>query len=152
MYSLQKDFIWRGRAPRIKHTTLIADYADGGYKHVDIATKLESLKVIWIRRMLDNNFNVWKAIPRTFGIQKLFHKIFKPSQTCKSEINLHPKFYQELISLWEKVCIKEPADIAEIVSQPIWNSLFLQKQDSTLFYSELYSRGVSCIKDIVDEQ
>ena len=43
LYSLQKDFIWR-RPPKIKHTTLIADYVDGGYKDVDIATKLESLK------------------------------------------------------------------------------------------------------------
>ena len=59
---------------------------------------------------------------------------FQPSQTCKKEINLYPKFYQELISLWEKVCIKEPVDIAEILSQPIWNNHFLQKQDSTLFY------------------
>ena len=76
---------------------------------------------------------MWKAIPHTFHIQKLFHKNFKPSQTCKSEISLYPKFYQELISLWEKVFIKEPVDIAEIPSQPIWNSHFLQKQDSTLF-------------------
>ena len=44
LYMLQKDFIWRGRPPKIKHTTLIADYADGGYKDVDMATKLESLK------------------------------------------------------------------------------------------------------------
>ena len=41
---------------------------------------------------------------------------------------------------------------AEILSQPIWNNHFLQKQDSTLFYTELYSRGVSCIRDVVDEQ
>ena len=77
--------------------------------------------------MLDNNFYVWKAIPHTFDIYKLFHKNLKPSQTCKSEINLYPKFCQELISLWEKVWIKEPVDIAEILSQPICNNHFLQK-------------------------
>ena len=99
LYSLQKYFIWRGRPPKIKHTTLIADYVDGGYKDVDIETKLESLKIIWIRRMLDNNFHVWKAIPHTSDIQKLFHKNVKPSKTCKSEINLYPKFYQELVTL-----------------------------------------------------
>ena len=152
LYSLQKDFIWRGRPPKIKHITLIADYVDGGYKDVDEAIKLESPKIIWVRCMLENNFHVWKAIPYTFDIQKLFHKNFKPSQTCKSEINFYPKFYQVLFSLWEKVCIKEPVDIAEILSQPIWNIHFPQKQDSTLFYPELYSRGVSCIRDIVDEQ
>ena len=82
LYSLQKNFIWRRRPPKIKHTSLIADYVDGGYKDVDIATKLKSLKIMWIRRMLDNNFHVWKAIPHTFDIQKLFHNNFQPSQTC----------------------------------------------------------------------
>ena len=152
LYSLQKDFIWRERPPKIKHTLLIADYVDGGYKDIDIATKLEPLKIMWIKCMLDNNFHMWKAIPYTYDIQKLFHNNFQPSQTCKKEINLYPKFYQELISLWEKVCIKEPVDIAEVLSQPIWNNHFLQKQDSTLFYSELYRRGVLSIRDIVDKQ
>ena len=102
--------------------------------------------------MLDNNFHMWKAIPYTLDNQKLFYNNFQPSQTCTKEINLYPEFYQELISLWEKVCIKEPVDIAEILSQPIWNNHFLQKQDSTLFYSELYRRGVLSIRDIVDKQ
>ena len=85
---------------------------------------------------------------RQYHTLLLFHKSFKPSQTCESEINLYPKFYQELISL----CIKEPVHIAEILSQPIWHNHFLQNQDSSLFYPELYNRGISCIRDIVDEQ
>ena len=87
---------------------------------VDIATKLELLEIIWITRMLDNNFHTRKATPpHTFDIQKLFHKnlnLFKP---VKSEINPYPKFYQEVTSIREKVCIKEPVDIAEILSLPI---------------------------------
>ena len=62
LYLLQTDFIWRGRPPKIKRSSLIVDYVDGGYIDVEIATKLKSLKIIWIRRMLDNNFHVWKAI------------------------------------------------------------------------------------------
>ena len=34
--SLQKDFIWNGRRPKIKHSTPIADYVEGGYKDIDI--------------------------------------------------------------------------------------------------------------------
>ena len=109
LYSLQKNFIWRGRPPKIKHTSLIADYVDGGYKDIDIATKLQSLKIMWL--------DVCLII--TFMCGRQFHNNFQPSQTCKNEINLYPKFYQELISLWEKVCIKEPVDIAEILSQSI---------------------------------
>ena len=40
---IQKDFIWRGRKPKIKHTSLIGDYSEGGMKDIDIKAKLESL-------------------------------------------------------------------------------------------------------------
>ena len=60
---LRKNFIWNGRRPEIKHSTVIGDYVDGGYKDVDIETKPSSLRTIWIRRFLDNSFHAWKAIP-----------------------------------------------------------------------------------------
>ena len=55
--SIKQNFIWNGRCPKIKHSTLIGGYAEGGYKDVDIQSQLESLKIIWIRRLLDNNFH-----------------------------------------------------------------------------------------------
>ena len=33
---IQKNFIWTGRRPKIKHSTLTGDYINGGYKDVDI--------------------------------------------------------------------------------------------------------------------
>ena len=52
---IQKDFIWRGRRPKIKCSTLIGDYNNGGYKYVDIEFKFESLNIIWIRCLLESN-------------------------------------------------------------------------------------------------
>ena len=72
----QKDFNWRARHPKIKHSTLIGDYTNGGYKDVDIESKFESLKIIWIRHLLDCNFHSWKEIPQCLlskiGIQSIF--------------------------------------------------------------------------------
>ena len=64
--SIQRKFIWSKKQPRIKHSTLIADYKDGGYKDIDIETKILSLKVKWVSRLLDNNFHPWKLIPNLF--------------------------------------------------------------------------------------
>ena len=46
-----------------KLNTLSTDYSEGGYKDVDIETKIAALKVIWVRRLLDSNFHSWKIIP-----------------------------------------------------------------------------------------
>ena len=154
LYSLQKGFIWRERPPKIKHTTLIADYVDGGYKDVDIATKLESLKII-----LDILNGLDECLITTFMCGRQYHTLLISKNYSTKILNLLkpvkvksisiPNFIKSLFSLWEKVFIKEPVDIADILSQPIWNNHFLQKQESTLFYPELYRRGVSCIRDIV---
>ena len=46
--SLIKDFNWRGKRPKIKHSTLVGDYEEGGYKDVDIKVKIMALKIMWI--------------------------------------------------------------------------------------------------------
>ena len=87
---IQKEFIWRARHPKIKHSTLVGDYTKGGYKDVDIEPKFASLKIIWIRRLLDSNFHSWKVIPRCLfseiGIQSIFYSNFKPSEIWQLKI------------------------------------------------------------------
>ena len=49
--SIQKKFLWKSTTPKIKHSTLIGDYKDGGggLKNVHIETKLKALKLTWVR-------------------------------------------------------------------------------------------------------
>ena len=61
--SIKQNFIWNGRRPKIKHSTPVGGYAEGGYKDVDIQSQLKSLKIIWIRRLLHDNFHACKLIP-----------------------------------------------------------------------------------------
>ena len=55
--TLQKSFIWCNRKPKIKHSTLIADYGEGGYKDIDIKSNISALKITWVTRLLDTNFH-----------------------------------------------------------------------------------------------
>jgi hypothetical protein len=69
---IQNDFIWNGKKPKIKHTTLINDYEEGGLKDIDIESKFSSLHMSWIRGLFDKNFHPWKNIPL-----KLFNNTFE---------------------------------------------------------------------------
>ena len=59
--NLQNEFIWSGKKAKIKHSTLIGDFNQGGLKKVDIVTKIQSLQLSWIRRLLDDNFHPCKS-------------------------------------------------------------------------------------------
>ena len=62
MNIVHKSFIWDNKQPNIKHSTIIADYSEGGYKDIDIETKVSALKVTCLKRLLDSNFHSWKII------------------------------------------------------------------------------------------
>ena len=79
---MQRGFIWNNKKPKIKHSTLVAGYSEGGYKDTDIRTKLTALKVAWVTKLLDDNFSSLEIIPTilftTFGgINKVFITILK---------------------------------------------------------------------------
>ena len=48
LQALRKDFIWGGKLPKIKHSTLIGSYEKGGFKDIDrdLTSNLKALKVI----------------------------------------------------------------------------------------------------------
>ena len=135
--SIKQNFIWNGHHPKTKHSTPAGGYAEGGYKDVDIQSQLESLKISWIRRLLDDNFHAWKLIPNALfldlGVNAVFHENSKPSTYCMQKNQSYPPFYQQLISFWEKVSRKEPLNALEIVNQVIRNNSFLLKQHNSLF-------------------
>ena len=83
---IQKDFIWSKLQPKIKHSNLIGNYKEDGYKKVDVASKMNSLKVIWIRRLTGDNVHTWKIIPsklfRPIGVTSFFHRNFKLADSC----------------------------------------------------------------------
>ena len=119
---MQRGFIWNNKKPKIKHSTLVADYSEGGYKDIDIRTKLTALKVAWVTKLLDDNFHPWKIIPTILfaifgGINNIFHHNFKASKQCRSKVNKLPKFYQELIQLWSKVGGKKCSNVSEICGE-----------------------------------
>ena len=91
---VHKDFIWDGKKPKIKHSTLIANYSQGGLKDIDIETKLKSLNLSWIKRLHDDNFHPWKVIP-TYIFSSMSHvgiNTFIPTFISSILRQMHPFF------------------------------------------------------------
>ena len=59
---IQKTFLWPSK-PKRKNETLCSDFKHGGLKNVNIQKKVMSLQCSWVRRLYDDSFLEWKAIP-----------------------------------------------------------------------------------------
>ena len=56
-------FLWDGKPDKINRNLIIQDYSKGGLKMVEIYSYKNSLKIKWIKRILDKeNKGNWKEI------------------------------------------------------------------------------------------
>ena len=76
---IQKEFIWNGSNPKIKHSTLCNRYENGGLKNVDILSTVIVLQCSWIKRIYDNSTHPWKIIP-SYLIDTYLGKILSSTQ------------------------------------------------------------------------
>ena len=102
---IHKNFVWNNKRPKIKHSTLIASYSEGGYNDIDINTKLSSIKMSWVTRLIDDNFHPWKIIPSKIfsvfgGTNIIFHTNTFLSLCCRKNVDKIPSFYRDLVYLW----------------------------------------------------
>ena len=120
MQALHKDFIWNGKKPKTKHTTLISDYTNGGLKDIDINCKLLSLKLSWISRLLDkSNFRPWKVIAneilRPAGGCGIFHSNLSMSLETRKDLRNLPLYYKDIINSFTKFAIIDYLSNEEIM-------------------------------------
>ena len=105
--SLHREFIWNGKKAKIKHSSSIGEYRDGGLKDVDIDSKILSLKILWVRQLKDSNFHPWKVsvnhLLSPVGGEAIFHTILCLSERFRQRTNELPLFYKELVLTWENI-------------------------------------------------
>ena len=119
---IQKDFIWNGSNPKIKHSTLCNKYENGGLKNVDILSKVISLQCSWIKRLYDNSSHPWKIIPSHL-INTYLGKNFKfHSNLCipANKIKRFPIYYKQIFKRWSENLSSSPSLPSAIASQVIW--------------------------------
>ena len=99
--------------------TLISDYSKGGCKDVDISTKVSTLRLTWITRLLGDNFHHRKVIINLLflnvgGLKTIFHYNLKLSKYCRQKVSRFPKVYNELVQIWLKESEKEPSQAYDV--------------------------------------
>ena len=152
---MQKEFLWQGKRAKIKHSTMIGSYEKGGLKDVDLESKFQSLRIIWVRRILDEaNFHPWMAIANTVLKDLEGVNIFQTNLLIAPEkrecLEKIPTFYKEVISPWEKICIGTSSGLEFILSRSLWNNHFVTSEGKTISSKHLESKGILMVVDLID--
>ena len=153
--TIQSRFLWNSSTPKIKQSTLIGDYAEGGLKNVDINTKLKALKLTWVRRLNDDNYHPWKVLLREYltlpNGDSVFHRNFESNTFLLRKLNSLPTFYKDLLRYWSEVshCDINCAEL--ILSESLWYNTFIKIDENTVYFEEFSLVGINKVKDLFEE-
>ncbi len=59
-----QNFIWNGKTNKISQKNTNTIYREGGLKLWQFNTKLESLKLVWVKRLINSTPANWKVLPK----------------------------------------------------------------------------------------
>jgi exonuclease III len=150
--SIITQFIWDNKPPKIKYKTMINSQENGGLGLQDLTCKINSLKLKWINKIMDTNYNSpWKAYLNTkvkVDINELpYHNLNKNCYPMFAD-----QFYNELFTLWAQIHYCNPKNNEEICRQSIWHNSNIQKSQTCIFYKEWQDNHINYIQDLLNKE
>ncbi|MCP3888847.1 MAG: hypothetical protein GY702_08215 [Desulfobulbaceae bacterium] len=142
-------FIWKNKKARIKKTTLIGKYEEGGLQAPHIQSVFKAHKLMWIKKYLDCNYKLWHETLNyylnDYGKTFFCHCNYK-SNALEKRI---PPFYAQCIDEWQKyikiVNYRQTPD-----TQFIWNNEKIQINHQTVYAEDFREIGIWTFTDLFD--
>ena len=144
-------FIWKG-VDKVKRSVMIGKIEQGGLNMIHLESFSNSLKIIWIKKLLDNlNISSWKTLfLSTVELEGGNHIWYGNLHTKRILERVNP-FWQNVLKMWANVPRKEAITANEIQMESLWYNRHIQIQNSPLFYPQWFRKNVKYINDLVDE-
>ena len=119
---IQKEFIWKNKNPKIKHTALCNNYDNGSLKNIDISSKIISLRCSQIKKLYNNTAPIWKIIPLPLIKTNLIIN-FKFHSNLDISVQKLKKFctyYKIILKDWCLHLTSTPFLTSAIAAQALW--------------------------------
>ena len=150
---LMYSFLWDNKPDKIKRSTLIKDYNQGGLRMIDIEKFIWSLKASWIKRFLQpENKSLLKTLYKydfkKFGGNILFECYFNDIDVIKHFKN--KPFLKDILIAWSNLNFKPI--IYSHFNEILWNNSNIRVDDKTVFYKRWSELGIKYVKDIYDHE
>ena len=150
------DFLWNKKRAKIKRSQMYLDYEEGGLGIPNIKVYSRSLKLRWVRFLIDDTFSSsWKQV--FFKVNNkigkfVFKSNIKPSDV--KQIELKNEFWIDVLKSWAEIHYEYDANIDFRSKHPqcfLWCNSDIKIQNRIIYYNVWYEKGIEYIKDLLDE-
>ena len=153
--SLFYDFLWSGRGDKIKRSTIINDYSEGGLKMLDIESFNKALKITWIKKYFEKeNHSKWKIF-FDLELQNKGNSAILTGNLNKKDINkfycFSNPFFKEIIEIWSDINYEQHITSKEqLQSQPLWHNSLIRIANRPVCYKNWVKKDITKVKQIME--
>ena len=145
-------FIWGGKGDKIARKTIINDIEDGGLKMTDIRSFAKALKISWVKKVWDVNYQAdWK---RLLCSDRLYWNdvwlLNKRSLSLLACSLVENTFWRNVVQSWAEY-VQDFVEASDLLSQPLWSNVSIKIENKPVFYKTWYLKNLSYVNDLVDE-
>ena len=153
------DFFWNYKRHLTTKDILALPLKEGGFNIPRLQTKIRSLRVNTLRRLLSKEKAHWKHFTAYFlrisnlrlGTMSLV--LDYSLQRIDREI---PSFHKELLTAWHRhkdhhVRTRAPESVADILNEPLFLNPEISTEEKPLFFTDWIAAGIVRIRDICYE-
>lgn len=148
------DFLWGGKPAKVKKKTIIGATEDGGLKMPKVDIIVKSLKLSWLRRLLNDSIvGSWKCLSwKLFGDCSKEHIVSKMKLSC-FDTGKMGEFQKQVVDMWYQTYSVAPCGQNQILRERLWMNCFILVNNKPLRggYELWKDNGIIHIKDIVNE-
>jgi hypothetical protein len=142
-------FIWDNKPPKIKYKAMVNSTENGGLGLQDLECKMKSLKLKWIKKILDKeHHSPWKSYLNT-----KFRADISEIPYHNLRVNCYPRFkdqfYNELFATWAQIHFCEPKNNEEIVRQSLWHNSHIMRENKCILFKEWEEKNIKYIQDLL---
>ena len=147
------NFIWNGKPHKIKKSVLITGPEKGGVNMIHIESFSKTMKLFWIRKLLDNELNQWKILI-SHDLGKLGGNIIWEYHS-KSLENIATKisnpFWSNVIKIWSEINVNKLEEDGPL-SETLWYNPSIQVGRKSIFYKHWSEAGINYVNDLLSNE
>ncbi len=146
------EFLWKGKLHKIAKNIIIQGIGDGSLKFPNFQSKVKSLKLSWVKRLIFKSKANWKLIPMYIYQHCDLEFFFACKRNILKNENML-KFYKDIYiyNEWFMLHSTEPVIANDVKSEIFWNNRCITIDRSPLNHGEWYRNGIVYVKDLLDK-
>jgi len=146
------NLVWNSGKDKIKRSTLISNYKNGGPRMPDVETFVETQRIMCMKKYLDGYKSTWKVFLDNYisGFGDSF--LLKCSCDVKFLPKTLPKFYKECLSEWATYKTRQITTQFDVLNEIIWNNQFICVGGKPMFRNNFFKKGITKLCDVLSDE